>query len=267
MAKSLFGKRLHDLRLLKKMSQQELADKLNDWAKEHDPSNPSAISKSMISRWENGNTDPQMSYVRLVTKYFGVNPEVFMNESWSLEDDVVDNSVNKNIFTRVNNIVPIYNQLHPARQEKVYNYADDQLKQQQKENVISLDDERQKRQPILLHIAGTVSAGTGEYLPDDDTGDDVSFSGPVPNYDYAVRVNGDSMEPMFEDGQIIFVKRCDDCDIHSGQIVIADLNGDAYVKKIDIQPDGVRLISLNPKYKPILVESFDDFAIQGIVML
>lgn len=110
-------------------------------------------------------------------------------------------------------------------------------------------------------------AGTGEYLPDDDTGDDIPFSGPVPDYDFAVRVNGDSMEPMFEDGQIIFVKKCDDCDIHSGQIVIADLNGDAYVKKIDIQPDGVRLVSLNPKYKPILVESFDDFVIQGIVML
>lgn len=164
-------------------------------------------------------------------------------------------------------IVPIYNQLYPARQEKVYNYANDQLKQQQNENVISLDDERQERQPMLLHIAGTVSAGTGEYLPDDDTGDDIPFSGPVPDYDFALRVNGDSMEPMFEDGQIIFVKKCDDCDVHSGQIVIADLNGDAYVKKIDIQPDGVRLISLNPKYKPILVESFDDFAIQGIVML
>ncbi|WP_226911085.1 S24 family peptidase [Schleiferilactobacillus harbinensis] len=221
-----------------------------------------SMSKSHLSQYVNGKSQPDQNKLLLLANTLNVS------EGWLMGFDVPQER-----RTGIPNhepspdIVPIYNQLHPARQEKVYNYADDQLKQQQKENVISLDDERQKRQPILLHIAGTVSAGTGEYLPDDDTGDDIPFSGPVPDYDFAVRVNGDSMEPMFEDGQIIFVKKCDDCDIHSGQIVIADLNGDAYVKKIDIQPDGVRLISLNPKYKPILVESFDDFAIQGIVML
>ena len=234
------GERMRAIRKQKQMSADELARKIG-------------VSRSTIFRYEKGDIEKvPIEIVAKVADALDIKPEQLMG----LKPASIADSVH-NIVTR----------LHPARQKKVYNYADDQLKQQQNENVVSLDDERQKRQPILLHIAGTVSAGTGEYLPDDDTGDDVLFSGPVPNYDYAVRVNGDSMEPMFEDGQIIFVKRCDDCDIHSGQVVIADLNGDAYVKKIDIQPDGVRLISLNPKYKPILVESFDDFAIQGIVML
>lgn len=234
------GERMRAIRKQKQMSADELASKIG-------------VSRSTIFRYEKGDIEKvPIEIVAKVADALDIKPEQLMG----LKPASIADSVH-NIVTR----------LHPARQEKVYNYADNQLKEQQNENVISLDDERQERQPMLIHIAGTVSAGTGEYLPDDDTGDDVSFSGPVPSYDYAVRVNGDSMEPMFEDGQIIFVKKCDDCDIHSGQVVIADLNGDAYVKKIDIQPDSVRLISLNPKYKPILVESFDDFAIQGIVML
>jgi phage repressor protein C with HTH and peptisase S24 domain len=234
------GDRMRVIRKQKQMSADKLARKIG-------------VSRSTVFRYEKGDIEKvPIEIVAKVADALDIKPEQLMG----LKPASIADSVH-NIVIR----------LHPARQEKVYNYADDQLKQQQNENVLSLDDERQKRQPMLLHIAGTVSAGTGEYLPDDGTGDDVSFSGPVPDYDYAVRVNGDSMEPMFEDGQIIFVKKCDDCDIHSGQVVIADLNGDAYVKKIDIQPDGVRLVSLNPKYRPILVESFDDFAIQGIVML
>lgn len=234
------GERMRAIRKQKQMSADELARKIG-------------VSRSTIFRYEKGDIEKvPIEIVAKVADALDIKPEQLMG----LKPASIADSVH-NIVTR----------LHPARQEKVYNYADNQLKEQQNENVISLDDERQERQPMLLHIAGTVSAGTGEYLPDDDTGDDIPFSGPVPDYDFALRVNGDSMEPMFEDGQIIFVKKCDDCDIHSGQVVIADLNGDAYVKKIDIQPDGVRLISLNPKYKPILVKSFDDFAIQGIVML
>lgn len=234
------GERMRAIRKQKQMSADELARKIG-------------VSRSTIFRYEKGDIEKvPIEIVAKVADALDIKPEQLMG----LKPASIADSVH-NIVTR----------LHPARQEKVYNYADNQLKEQQNEKVISLDDERQKRQPILLHIAGTVSAGTGEYLPDDDTGDDIPFSGPVPDYDFALRVNGDSMEPMFEDGQIIFVKKCDDCDVHSGQIVIADLNGEAFVKKIDIEPDGVRLVSLNPKYKPILVKSFDDFAIQGIVML
>lgn len=240
----MFSKNLKYLRLQRGYDQQSFAEMVHR-------------SVSTVSEWESGKYTPKAGVLADIAAIFGVKI-----------DDMMTTDLSKSMNERlIKQTVSTMRRLHPTRQEKVYNYADDQLKEQQNENVISLDDERQERRPMLLHIAGTVSAGTGEYLPDDDTGDDIPFSGPVPDYDFALRVNGDSMEPMFEDGQIIFVKKCDDCDIHSGQIVIADLNGEAFVKKIDIEPDGVRLVSLNPKYKPILVESFDDFAIQGIVML
>lgn len=52
------------------------------------------------------------------------------------------------------------------------------------------------------------------------------------NADFALKVNGDSMEPFFENGQIIFVKTVEDpSQVFSNQFVIADLNGEAYLKK------------------------------------
>lgn len=53
-------------------------------------------------------------------------------------------------------------------------------------------------------------------------------------YDYALKVNGDSMEPLFADGQIIFVIKVTSENLFdlSNRIVIADFNGDAYVKKL-----------------------------------
>lgn len=63
----MFGDKLKKLRKLKHLSQDELAQNLN---KKYS----SKISKSMISRWESGKTDPQMSYVRMIADYFGIDP-------------------------------------------------------------------------------------------------------------------------------------------------------------------------------------------------
>lgn len=61
----MFGKNLKTLRLNHHYSIETLAQKLNDHYHTH-------ISKSMISRWEQGQVSPQISYVRLIADYFSV---------------------------------------------------------------------------------------------------------------------------------------------------------------------------------------------------
>lgn len=88
-------------------------------------------------------------------------------------------------------------------------------------------------------------------------------------YDYALKVNGDSMEPLFADGQIIFVIKVTSGNLFdlSNRIVIADFNGDAYVKKLVITHEELRLVSLNKEYKDKIVTEDDDFKVTGIVAL
>lgn len=145
--------------------------------------------------------------------------------------------------------------LTPDRQQNVYNYASNQL-QEQNNNVVRMP----KTQIKLL---GAVSAGTGEELQDDST--EIDYTGTVPEYDYALQVNGDSMEPLFTDQQIIFVKCAEEA--FNGQIVIAYVDGKAYVKKYHCSEYDCELVSLNSKYEPIDVSYSKDFKIKGIVVL
>lgn len=96
-----------------------------------------------------------------------------------------------------------------------------------------------------------VSAGTGQFLDSDsfsemEVGNEVSAQA-----DFGVRVSGDSMEPLYLNGQIIWIHRQDT--LENGDIGIFFLDGDAYVKKYSQSSSGIRLISLNKKYAPIII--------------
>ena len=115
------------------------------------------------------------------------------------------------------------------------------------------------------------SAGTGDFLAEGEF-DWVEFpESVVPRgTDFAVRVHGDSMEPAYRDGQIVFFGRCDR--LNPGEIGLFAYEGQGYIKLYAEQmpaPDEaenymdsyglihprVSLVSLNPAYAPIVVSS------------
>lgn len=127
-----------------------------------------------------------------------------------------------------------------------------------------------------------VSAGTGDFL-DDGNFETVRFpASSVPaGAEFAVRVDGDSMEPVYQDRQIVWVRRC--AQLRPGEVGIFAVDGKGYIKAYDEQKpeadevenyldsDGVLhskpvLISYNPKYAPIEVGQADRFVIFGRVL-
>lgn len=64
----MFGEILRQLRNERKLSIDKLSENLNA---KYDVT----ISKSMISRWENSQTDPKMEYVRIIADYFHVSAD------------------------------------------------------------------------------------------------------------------------------------------------------------------------------------------------
>lgn len=192
------------------------------------------VGKSTVRKWENGMIE-NMGRDKIValSKALDISPIDILGMS---EKDLPKSSIET-----------IYNQLEKPRQTKVYNFAEYQLKEQQRKSKIS------------IMIKGYVSAGSGEWLESNE--EEVEFNGEVPEHDFAVRVNGNSMTPLFDDKQIIFVKGTSEA--RDGQIVICRVNSDAYVKKLS----GNKLVSLNKDYKDILISETDDFKIFGVVVL
>ena len=65
------------------------------------------------------------------------------------------------------------------------------------------------------------------------------------NADYTIGVNGDSMEPLYSDGDIVFVEHT--TSLHTGDIGIFQKDNNIYIKQVGEN----RLVSLNPNYDPL----------------
>lgn len=219
------------------------------------------MGKSALSQYVSGKSQPDQNKLLLLANTLNVN------EAWLMGFDVPQKRKQESNISSID-IISIYNKLHPNRQQYVYNYAQKQLDEQS--NIVRLEDTapRYLYQTVAqdVQILGVVSAGTGEFLDGEEHKEVITYHGNVPEHDYALRVNGDSMEPMFEDDQIIFVRNFDG-DLHNGQIIIAVVDDEAFIKKLDIHEDAEYLVSLNPAYQPIKINEYNDFEIKGIVVL
>lgn len=85
-----------------------------------------------------------------------------------------------------------------------------------------------------------------------------------PSATFFMRVAGDSMvDAGIFDKDILIVDRA--LNAHNGQVVIASINGELTVKRLNIKGDKAILLAENKKYKPIVIESLDELEIWGVV--
>ena len=228
----MFANNLRYLREKHGMDQIDLAMKLG------------RKSSSSVSEWEKGKYTPKIGVLNDIAEIFGVSITDLMNKDLS---HVVGNRVN---------LIRMYDSLNGERQTNVYNYTEQQYNEQN--NIIQMPVQSE------VELYGAVSAGTGEYLLD-NTPELVPYDGVVPEHDYAVIVNGVSMRPLFEDKQIIFVKKT--FEARSGQVVIAYYDNQAYVKKYVNDEKGARFVSLNKSYDDMPIDETHETQIIGVVVL
>jgi phage repressor protein C with HTH and peptisase S24 domain len=116
----------------------------------------------------------------------------------------------------------------------------------------------------IRHSYYKVSAGTGYNLNDDDQWDTIEVPDtPEANKaDFALTISGDSMEPVYYDGDIVLVKS--QSAIDNGEIGIFIIEDNGYIKKYG----GDKLISLNAKYDDILFSDYnsEDIRCVGLVI-
>lgn len=204
------------------------------------------VRPTSISAWESGRNKPLMDKITLMATLFNVSTS-----------DIVGDTFTKN------NIIEIYNKLSKPNQKKVLSVAEDLLNNQQNNNrnVIKFpkDDDT-----LEITASGVLSAGVGEFLDDSTKPFTVTVHKPVPsNYDYAFQINGHSMEPVYQDKQVVFVKKEDD--YRDGQIIAAVMDGCAYLKKLSVVDGEATLVSLNPQYPNIKVDKETGVKVLGVV--
>jgi phage repressor protein, putative len=232
---NILGQTIREIRKRKGLTQKQLSEL-------------TGLKQNTISNHENGNRSIDEVDIHVYSNALGVSPK-------ELFDSYKESS---------DNLTEIYNQLNSDRQTKVYDFATEQLKEQNK--VVNFNDYiEEESEWYEVKFYGSVSAGTGLYL-DDEQVETISFgTDMIPNgTDFCLKVNGDSMDPMFHDGDYVFIKR--ETDFRNGSIGVVIVNGDAYLKKIYITEDSIKLVSLNKKYKDITVTQDDTLKYVGTVV-
>ena len=107
-----------------------------------------------------------------------------------------------------------------------------------------------------------VSAGNGMFP------DEIYILDKLPvhrvDVDFAVKVDGDSMEPVVPDGAIILVK--ENPEAKDGDMILCTYDGHVFVKWFHKDDGEIYLVSENQQYAPIRVDPKEGFIIHGVVM-
>ena len=226
-------------------------ERINDYKKiknltNKDISEITGISISSLDKITSGNnTNPKLETVKLISGALGCKLS-----------DLLDDDNSKEEFTLQEiNTIKKYRTLDEYGKELVTAVIDIEYKRCTYKPEPNRDD--------LIDISinyAPVSAGLGDELEDYEHWEKVSvpLTPESRKADFILRVDGDSMEPKFSNGDYLLVRKQPAVDI--GQIGIFDVDGKGYVKKYG----GDKLISLNPKYKDI--STTDDSRCFGLVL-
>lgn len=247
------GQRIKELRNAKGLTMKQLSEILN-------------IKLSNISRYEKDEYKPSADTIIALSQYFKVSAD------WLL----TGHESNVNLTSNEQDLIENFRLLQPKEKYKVlgrietyleeYRYNSDEqydediyTKEGTQNNITYLES------PISLkydtELWGEVSAGSGI----DAIANREDIKSPV-KCDFALRVVGDSMEPLYHDQQIIYLKH--QPDIEQGQIAaiqIDDFIPVAYLKKVYKENSHIRLVSLNPIYEDKILPA-NQVRVLGIVL-
>ena len=165
--------------------------------------------------------------------------------------------VSKGYFTQIE-IVRLYHSLSKQGQEKVVLYARN-LSQEEKAQKVTAMPERLYEYRVYERM----SAGIGASVYDDQNFDTVYFNEELA-HDFASWVSGDSMEPKYQNGSVALIRETGfDYD---GAVYAVVCNNQTYIKRVYREENGLRLVSINPKYKDIFISYEEDPRIVGIIV-
>ena len=194
------------------------------------------ISFQAYSAWERGIKEPSKEKVAQLEKIL---------------------KVVKGYFTQIE-IVRLYNSLSKQGKDKVVLYARNLAKEEQTQKVTTMPERLYE-----YHVYERMSAGIGASVYGDQNFDTVYFNEELA-HDFASWVSGDSMEPKYQNGSVALIRETGfDYD---GAVYAVVCNNQTYIKRVYREEDGLRLVSINSKYKDIFISYEDDPRIVGIIV-
>lgn len=238
------GKRIKEARENKGYTQAELAKLLN-------------VTPSAITNYENNTSHPKEKILYDIIKKLDVDANFLFQDEVKIKSNA--------LAKQDTDMLRKYNNLDKFDKEVVNSVIDNLSKREKPIIKEHSQDAEHSKEFIVLEPPKIIpcypklaSAGTGEYLFNDIPVDMIETENN--EADFALGVNGNSMEPKFNDGDYVLVKK--QSTVNLNDIAIYIIDGECLIK----QYKGNRLHSLNHEFNDVMFNKNQNIKCVGKVL-
>ena len=212
------------------------------------------VTGSAITNYEKETSSPKEPIIFRLIEALDIDPNYLFQDCVKMPDTISNITLSEYDYIRKFRFITEYSpdgaDTTNAVLDKEYNMA---LKLKEQADYIreleqaALEQADNRNMRLINYYYRLASAGTGQILFDTPPTKKIEIPD-IPSYnkvDYAIGVNGSSMEPIFHDGDTLLIEMTDD--IRQGEIGIFLVDNESYVKQLGCK----ELIPLNPEYPVI----------------
>ena len=205
------------------------------------------LKYTTVRDWLKGITYPRIGKIELLANYFNIN-----------KSDLIENknSTAQPSDSLLEGITNTARKLNTDNKKIVLRMSEDLLNEQEKRRKAKVNEVSEAISLYQVEVVSETAAACGfnyGFGYEDTDIETIEVDEKPPHHEIATKVSGDSMQPDYQDGDILYLVD-KGLTTYSGNLAVIAYGDRSYFKKIYTENGRLRLVSLNDKYEDIILD-------------
>lgn len=205
------------------------------------------LKYTTVRDWLKGITYPRIGKIELLANYFNIN-----------KSDLIENknSTAQPSDSLLEEITNTARKLNTDNKKIVLRMSEDLLDEQEKRRKAKINEASEAISLYQVEVVSETAAACGfnyGFGYEDTDIETIEVDEKPPHHDIATKVSGDSMQPDYQDGDILYLVD-KGLTTYNGDLAVIAYGDRSYFKRIYTENGRLRLVSLNDKYEDIILD-------------
>lgn len=205
------------------------------------------LKYTTVRDWLKGITYPRIGKIELLANYFNIN-----------KSDLIENknSTAQPSDSLLEEITNTARKLNTDNKKIVLRMSEDLLNEQEKRRKAKINEVSEVIGLYQVEVVSETAAACGfnyGFGYEDTDRETIEVDEKPPRHDIATKVSGDSMQPVYQDGDILYLVD-KGLTTYNGDLAVIAYGDRSYFKRIYTENGRLRLVSLNDKYEDIILD-------------
>ena len=204
------------------------------------------LKYTTVRDWLKGITYPRIGKIELLANYFNIN------KSDLIENKISTAQPSDYLLEKITNTARKLN----TDNKKIVLRTSEELWESQNEEETKINEVSEVISLYQVEVVSETAAACGfnyGFGYEDTDIETIEVDEKPPHHDIATKVSGDSMQPDYQDGDILYLVD-KGLTTYSGNLAVIAYGDRSYFKKIYTENGRLRLVSLNDKYGDIILD-------------